>query len=187
MTWYTHVVKAEANKDALRHNSEYNQYIQNLTSMGYFKGEKEGSQLWNDLETKATNTFIELRSPKFVLDFWVTPSSILIIFTSQRLSFAKQVDLAVSQAGSVGDPGLQEEDDESWLTVDAQDLETQLQQSLGHTKKVRQEDAMVVDSPEIPAEDRMASEQASRLKDLANKVEQFVEGEGDMEGARFEE
>jgi len=66
-------------------------------------------------------------------------------------------------------------------------LETQLQQSLGHTKKVRQEDAMVVDSPEIPAEDRMASEQASRLKDLANKVEQFVEGEGDMEGARFEE
>lgn len=69
MTWYTHVVKAEANKDALRRNSEYNQYIQNLTSMGYFKGEKEGSQLWNDLETKATNTFIELRSPKFVLDF----------------------------------------------------------------------------------------------------------------------
>jgi len=87
----------------------------------------------------------------------------------------------------IGDPGLYEEDDESWLTIDAQDLETQLQESLGHTKKLRQEDVMDVDSLEISAEDRIASEQASRLKDLANKVEQFVEGEGDMEGARFEE
>lgn len=87
----------------------------------------------------------------------------------------------------IGDPGLHEEDDESWLTIDAQDLETQLQESLGHTKKLRREDVMDVNSLEISAEDRIASEQASRLKDLASKVEQFVEGEGDMEGARFEE
>jgi hypothetical protein len=36
-------------------------------------------------------------------------------------------------------------------------------------------------------EDKLASEQAKRLKDLATKVENFVEGEGDLEGARFEE
>jgi hypothetical protein len=33
----------------------------------------------------------------------------------------------------------------------------------------------------------MATEQAARLKTLAGKVESFVEGEGDLEGARFEE
>jgi len=69
MTWYTHIIKAEANKDALRRNSEYNQYIQNLISIGYFKGEKEGSQLWSELETKATNTFLDIQAPKYVLDF----------------------------------------------------------------------------------------------------------------------
>ena len=36
-------------------------------------------------------------------------------------------------------------------------------------------------------EDKLASEQAKKLKDLATKVENFVEGEGDLEGARFEE
>jgi len=120
--------------------------------------------------------------------FWTFElNQILTIYISQRSSFAKQADLAISEAGLIGDPGLHEEDDESWLTIDAQDLETQLQESLGHTKQLRQEDVMDVDSLEISAEDRIASEQASRLKDLANKVEQFVEGEGDMEGARFEE
>lgn len=43
-----------------------------------------------------------------------------------------------------------------------------------------------MDVDESP-EDRIASEQAKRLKDLASKVEIFIEGEGDVEGARFEE
>jgi len=36
-------------------------------------------------------------------------------------------------------------------------------------------------------EDRIAAEQASKLQNLAAKVEEFVEGEGDLEGATFEE
>lgn len=48
-------------------------------------------------------------------------------------------------------------------------------------------DDMNVDDPKDDSEERVASEQASRLKDLAAKVEGFVEGEGDLEGARFEE
>ncbi|KXN83606.1 hypothetical protein AN958_01171 [Leucoagaricus sp. SymC.cos] len=161
--------KVEANKDALRRNAEYIEYIQNLISAGYFKGEKEGSQLWNDLETRAANAFIDIRS------------------SSQRSSFAKQVELAVLEARSIGDPGLQEEDDESWLTIDARDLESKLEKTLGQTTKPRLDDAMDIDPPAISEEDRMASEQASRLKDLASKVGQFVEGEGDIEGARFED
>jgi len=49
--------------------------------------------------------------------------------------------------------------------------------------------AMDVDQ-EGPAENpeqRLAAEQASRLRELATKVEDFVEGEGDLEGAKFEE
>lgn len=37
------------------------------------------------------------------------------------------------------------------------------------------------------AENQAAEEQAKRLKDLAQKVENFVEGEGTLEGAAFEE
>lgn len=37
------------------------------------------------------------------------------------------------------------------------------------------------------AEDRYAQEQASKLQELAKKVEGFVEGKGDLEGARFDE
>lgn len=37
------------------------------------------------------------------------------------------------------------------------------------------------------AEDRTTLEQADRLKELATKVQDFVEGEGDLEGATFEE
>ena len=43
-----------------------------------------------------------------------------------------------------------------------------------------------LDETESP-EDKLASEQAKKLKDLATKVENFVDGEGDLEGARFEE
>lgn len=48
-------------------------------------------------------------------------------------------------------------------------------------------DDMDVDDPKDDSEEHLASEQASRLKDLAAKVEGFVEGEGDLEGARFVE
>ena len=36
-------------------------------------------------------------------------------------------------------------------------------------------------------EDRLASQQASKLKELADKVEDFVEREGEVEGALFDE
>lgn len=84
----------------------------------------------------------------------------------------------------------QEEDNDDWLTIDAQEFDKGLEASLaGATGNAKNSDAMDVDPPnetESP-EDRLASEQAKKLKDLATKVENFVEGEGDLEGARFEE
>lgn len=59
----------EARKDALRRNPEYKKYIQNLVSSGYFKGEIEGSQLWNSLEDKAAEVFVEARREECVAFF----------------------------------------------------------------------------------------------------------------------
>lgn len=51
----------------------------------------------------------------------------------------------------------------------------------------RPSDTMDIDDPGAEAENRLASAQAAKLQELATKVEQFVEGEGDLEGAQFEE
>lgn len=63
---------------------------------------------------------------------------------------------------------------------------------LESTRATQQKDAskdsnaMDVDNTES-LEDRLAAQQAKQLKDLAAKVEDFIEGEGDLEGATFEE
>ena len=54
-------LQAIARKEALRRNPEYTRYIQNLVSSGYFKGEIEGSLLWNALEDKALDAFLDVR------------------------------------------------------------------------------------------------------------------------------
>ena len=79
---------------------------------------------------------------------------------------------------------LGDEDDDSWLNIDAEDFDDLLQKAAGRSGATDGVDNMDIDET---AEERLASDQASRLKDLASKVETFVEGEGDMTGARFEE
>jgi len=82
-----------------------------------------------------------------------------------------------------------EEDSDEWLNIDAQDFEAMLEQTVGSSKSTAQTDAMDVDTPqnEKSTADRLASERAAKLKELATKVENFVEGEGDLDGVRFEE
>lgn len=91
------------------------------------------------------------------------------------------MNIALSQASDVDLTVCGEEESDDWLSIDAEDFETMLQDTMGPTKP--DADAMEVDN----AEDRIASEQASKLQNLAKKVEEFVEGEGDLEGARFTE
>lgn len=82
-----------------------------------------------------------------------------------------------------------EEDADDWLNIDAKDFENMLQRSMSISGNKVDSDAMDVDNPgngESP-EDHLASEQASQLRELAAKVEDFIEGEGDLEGARFDE
>ncbi|PBL00901.1 SGT1-domain-containing protein [Armillaria gallica] len=156
-----------AKKDALRRDPEYVKYIQNLVSAGYFRSELEGSQLWNSLEDKAAEIFVDVRKQD----------------DHTRRSFASLVTNAISQARDSVSYVTAEEDNDEWLTIDAQDFDDLLQKS----SKSQKSDVMDVDMSDKTPEDKIASDQASRLKDLASKVEEFVEGEGDMEGAKFED
>ncbi|CAK5280110.1 unnamed protein product, partial [Mycena citricolor] len=71
---------------------------------------------------------------------------------------------------------------DDWLNIDAKDFEGMLSRTTGTAT------AMDVDTPERSAvEDRVASEQADKLKDLASKVEAFVEGQGSLDGALFDD
>ncbi|KAJ7139770.1 SGT1 protein-domain-containing protein [Mycena epipterygia] len=161
----------QAKKDALRRNPQYIKYIQNLASVDYFRGEAEGSQLWNKLEDKAATTFLAtLREDD-----------------ATRPSFASLVTAAISQPPLDDITSTQVyEDSDQWLNVDAKEFENMLETTMGPSK---QQDAMEVDptKDDESAEDRRASDQASRLQNLATKVEAFVEGKGDLEGARFED
>ena len=51
----------QARKDALQRDPEYAKYIKSIQGAGYFRGEIEGSQLWNDLESEALEVFIQSR------------------------------------------------------------------------------------------------------------------------------
>ncbi|KAF5374874.1 hypothetical protein D9758_000058 [Tetrapyrgos nigripes] len=156
---------AEAEKDVWHRNPEYQAYIRSLVSMNYFRGETEGSQLWKELENKAVRAFVMARKED-----------------SARPSFASLVNLAISCASE--SPIMEsEEDNDDWLTVDADNFDSILQQARGgvnNAVKAQTGDAMNVDDDTDAAE-----KQTSKLRDLASKVEDFIEGEGDFEGARF--
>ena len=72
------------------------------------------------------------------------------------------------------------------MNVDAEDFEDVFAQRMGVSPHQNEHTSAQLQGQNT-AEDRVAHEQASRLRNLAQKVEEFVEGEGDMEGAMFKE
>lgn len=73
-------------------------------------------------------------------------------------------------------PATYVEDSDSWLDVSPDELDGLLSRS-----------AAAAGTTQPVGEDAEAEAQAQTLGELAKKVGQFVEGEGDLEGARFEE
>ena len=119
-------------------------------------------------------------------------SFVLILIHSDvsRPSFASQVDFAVSNAKPLAESVDFGEESEEWLSIDAEDFDRMLENTHG-TGKTSKHDPTSMDvdddEPTRSTEDRLASQQAKQLKNLANKVETFIEGKGDVEGAIFEE
>ncbi|GJE87751.1 SGT1-domain-containing protein [Phanerochaete sordida] len=169
-------IAPEARKDALKQNSDYRQFIENLKSVGYFKSNLEGSEAWNRLEDQAVNAFLEARRDD----------------DASRPSFASLVDTAISQAGDTASIPDFPPDQDDWLNVDAESFDAMLEGSLRQSaEKPAQGGADTSGASQSDAaarqEDELSSEQASRLRDLAQKVEEFVEGKGDLEGAIFDD
>ncbi|KAH6917569.1 SGT1 protein-domain-containing protein [Coprinopsis sp. MPI-PUGE-AT-0042] len=158
---------SEAVKDSLRNNPEYLTYIENLATTNYFQGEIEGSAKWKELETKAALTFVEVRRAD----------------DATRPSFATQVDSAIVQASLDAAFGDVEEDDDSWLNLDVNDFDAMLSKTMGSKNGKMDVDG---DQSMFPKDDE-ETKQAKQLQDLASKVEKFVEGKGDVEGARFDD
>ncbi|KAH9176602.1 SGT1-domain-containing protein [Lactarius sanguifluus] len=157
----------QAQKDALRRDPEFIKYINGIQAAGYFRGEIEGSQLWDALESKALAVFLQSRQED----------------DASRPSFASQVNAAIANAGDLtSSQDLDDPDD--WLTVNAEDLDRVLQDNMNHTTH-HTSHKMEVD-PESEERDSTHA-QVAQLRDLANKVDAFVTGEGDIEGAMFED
>jgi hypothetical protein len=51
----------QAQKDALQRDPEFIKYVNGIRAAGYFRGEMEGSQLWDALESKALIVFLQSR------------------------------------------------------------------------------------------------------------------------------
>ena len=100
-----------------------------------------------------------------------------------RRPFSSLVNDAISRAQSQSETLVPlEEDSDDWLNVDADMLDGILTGAQRAT-----DEAGRTEDKEILSEDTIAQAQAERLKGLAEKVEKFVEGQGDVEGARFDE
>ena len=89
------------------------------------------------------------------------------------------MDLDASQLTA---PETYIEDSEAWLEVSPDELDGLLSRSGGPAPPLP-----LPPSDGQAGEDAEARAQAEGLSVLAKKVGQFVEGEGDLEGARFEE
>ena len=92
------------------------------------------------------------------------------------MAFADEVEDAISKASS--NVEVKAEDSDEWLNVDAQDIDDMLSGAMSGGPS---------SSSGRTGEDQVTIEQAARLKSLSQKVEEFIEGEGDIEGVRFAE
>ncbi|CAL1696402.1 unnamed protein product [Somion occarium] len=164
---------AEARKEALRRNPDYVKYIENLKSTGYFKNELEGSASFNQLEDKAASAFVEARSDD----------------DSVRPSFAAEVNAALARTDNQY-VSIRGEDPDDWLNLDVNDFDAMLEETTGQVSRADikpESNPMEVDNKDENEEDRVAKKQAEKLQKMAKKVEEFLEGEGDIEGARFQD
>lgn len=162
----------QARKEALQRDQEYVKYIESIQQAGYFRGEVEGSQLWNELEGNALETFLQSRRED----------------GASRPSFASEVNTAIAKADDL-EPSQDVEDDDDWLTVSAENFDGVLQEKMRLNDAPSTSREMDVDhSPNSEnGEDGITNAQVAKLRDLASKVDAFVAGEGDVEGAVFED
>lgn len=115
-------------------------------------------------------------------------AEIFALSGASRPSFASQVNVAIAKADDL-EPSQDVEDNDDWLTVSAEDFDSVWQEKMRLSDASSTSREMDVDpSPHSEnEEDGIAKAQVAKLRDLASKVDGFVTGSGDVEGAMFEE
>ena len=98
------------------------------------------------------------------------------------------MNAAIAKADNL-EPSQDVEDADDWLTVSAEDFDSVLQEKMGLNVIPKTGHGMDVDhSPRSEdGEGDISKAQVTKLRDLAHKVDAFVSGKGDVEGAMFEE
>ncbi|WVQ62522.1 uncharacterized protein L199_000664 [Kwoniella botswanensis] len=153
---------------SLASDEGYKVFLDHLRKAGWFGDELEDSEKWKMREKEAKKGYQSIKSSDTA---------------SQRPSFAYLVDSAISSASDL-DPGAlkadpsYQEDSESWLEVSPDELDGMMMRASGRT-------AIPDGSTDGKAE--LGEEHGQALQDLAKKVEDFVGGQGDVTGARFED
>ncbi|WWD22408.1 hypothetical protein CI109_106899 [Kwoniella shandongensis] len=152
--------------ESLKDDAEYRKFLDNLKTAGWFGEELEGSQRWKEREEEARKGYQGVKSSDTA---------------SQRPSFAFLVDCAVQSASDLPADSLSvdpsaEEDSESWLEVSPDELDGMMMRASGRAPAETQTTDGKVE---------LGEEHGQALQDLAKKVEEFVGGQGDIEGARF--
>ena len=98
------------------------------------------------------------------------------------------MNAAIAKADDL-EPSQDVDDDDDWLTVSAENFDSILQEKMRLNDVPSTSREMDVDrSPDSEkGEDGITKTQVAKLRDLASKVDEFVAGEGDVDGAMFEE
>ena len=103
---------------------------------------------------------------------------------ASRPTFTAMVNSAIARAGDKYVPTPQQtESSDAWLNIDAENFDAKLAQSFQTSTEGKTSDAMDVDD----AEEQLNNAEAAKLKNLADKINNFVNDEGTLEGAKFEE
>ena len=98
------------------------------------------------------------------------------------------MNAAIAKADDL-EPSQDVDDDDDWLTVSAENFDGVLQEKMCLNDAPSTSHEMDVDhAPDSEnGEDNITKSQVAKLRDLASKVDAFVAGEGDVEGAMFDE
>ncbi|KAE8543115.1 hypothetical protein D1P53_000602 [Cryptococcus gattii VGV] len=151
-------------------DEEYAVFLEEIRKAGWFGNEVEGSQKWKEREEEARKGYVNAKS---------------VDIASQRPSFAYLVDNAIASCSlSLDQLAVSEnapEDNDDWLQISPDELDSMMLHASGQAKRSdRQDEGQGKKKDVEPTE-----EDGKALGDLAKKVQEFVGGQGDLQGARF--
>lgn len=153
----------------------YSDFVSKLEKLGYFQGELRHSQKWKELEATA------------VTDWWKTRSSgVSANANIEQEDDAGQEDL--DWVESVRDMSAPPDEGDA-VTLDPSDVASILAHEQSDSWLYETGDSFLdgAQSSTGDGEEAAEREATQKLSDFASRVEKFIEGKGDVEGAVIDE